>query len=126
MTTTFAARNHTLLQLMKTPIGNDDKCYLFYEKFKTVVFSVIIEEAAEVLESHIVAALTSSTQHLILIGRLFPYSPVYVRFYRFRAVHIFYVAVAILLRSLEAVQKVFFIAFHITWTIPKRKGGLIF
>ena len=29
---------------------------------------VIIEEAAEVLESHIVAALSAGTQHLILIG----------------------------------------------------------
>lgn len=29
---------------------------------------VIVEEAAEVLESHIVAALSSDCQHLILIG----------------------------------------------------------
>ncbi|XP_055377794.1 NFX1-type zinc finger-containing protein 1 isoform X2 [Condylostylus longicornis] len=49
MTTTYAARCNVLIQLLKTPI-------------------VLIEEAAEVLESHIVAALTKNTQHLILIG----------------------------------------------------------
>lgn len=32
------------------------------------LISVLIEEAAEILESHIVAALTPHTQHLILIG----------------------------------------------------------
>lgn len=49
MTTTGAARYQTLLQAIKCPI-------------------VIVEEAAEVLESHIVVALTKSCQHLILIG----------------------------------------------------------
>ncbi|XP_055607066.1 NFX1-type zinc finger-containing protein 1-like [Uranotaenia lowii] len=49
MTTTFAARNHTMLQILQAPI-------------------VLIEEAAEILEPHIVASLTSSTQHCILIG----------------------------------------------------------
>lgn len=49
MTTTYAARCHGLLQLLKTPI-------------------VIVEEAAEILESHIVAAITNHTQQLILIG----------------------------------------------------------
>ncbi|XP_053682990.1 NFX1-type zinc finger-containing protein 1 [Sabethes cyaneus] len=56
MTTTFAARNHTLLQLLKSPI-------------------VLIEEAAEVLESHIVASLTPSTEHCILIGDHFQLRP---------------------------------------------------
>lgn len=56
MTTTFAARNHTLLQLLKTPI-------------------VLIEEAAEVLESHIVATLTPATEHCILIGDHFQLRP---------------------------------------------------
>lgn len=32
------------------------------------IFAVFIEEAAEILEPHIVAALTTSVQHLILIG----------------------------------------------------------
>lgn len=56
MTTTFAARNHTLLQLLKSPI-------------------VLIEEAAEILESHIVASLTPSTEHCILIGDHFQLRP---------------------------------------------------
>ncbi|XP_023702624.1 NFX1-type zinc finger-containing protein 1 isoform X3 [Cryptotermes secundus] len=49
MTTTGAARLRTLLQVLKPRI-------------------VIIEEAAEVLESHIIVSLTSHCQHLILIG----------------------------------------------------------
>ncbi|XP_066147854.1 NFX1-type zinc finger-containing protein 1-like isoform X2 [Euwallacea fornicatus] len=49
MTTTGAARLRSSLQALKSPI-------------------VIVEEAAEVLESHIVAALTNNCQHLILIG----------------------------------------------------------
>uniref|UniRef100_A0A1Q3F3Y2 AAA+ ATPase domain-containing protein n=1 Tax=Culex tarsalis TaxID=7177 RepID=A0A1Q3F3Y2_CULTA len=56
MTTTFAARNHTLLQLLRTPI-------------------VLIEEAAEVLESHLVATLTPATEHCILIGDHFQLRP---------------------------------------------------
>lgn len=37
--------------------------------FEGVNFSiVIVEEAAEVFEAHIVTALTEKTQHLILIG----------------------------------------------------------
>ncbi|KXJ79964.1 hypothetical protein RP20_CCG027365 [Aedes albopictus] len=56
MTTTFAARNHSLLQLLKSPI-------------------VLIEEAAEVLESHIVASLTPFTEHCILIGDHFQLRP---------------------------------------------------
>lgn len=34
------------------------------------LFAVIVEEAAEVLEAHIVTCLTKSCQHLILIGGL--------------------------------------------------------
>lgn len=49
MTTTYASRQNVLLQLLSTPI-------------------VIIEEAAEVLESHIVASLNKNIQHLIMIG----------------------------------------------------------
>jgi len=49
MTTTGAAKLHTMLQDLKPSI-------------------MIVEEAAEVLEAHIVAGLTASCQHLILIG----------------------------------------------------------
>ncbi|KAK7575660.1 hypothetical protein V9T40_011946 [Parthenolecanium corni] len=49
MTTTGAARQNKLLSLLKPAI-------------------VIVEEAAEVLEAHIVASLTQSCRHLILIG----------------------------------------------------------
>ena len=49
MTTTGAAKNQHILYLVKPKI-------------------VIVEEAAEVLESHIVSALNAGTQHLILIG----------------------------------------------------------
>ena len=49
MTTTGAAKYQHVLRLVKPKI-------------------VIVEEAAEVLESHIVSALNAGTQHLILIG----------------------------------------------------------
>ena len=49
MTTTGAAKYQHILHLVKPKI-------------------VIVEEAAEVLESHIVSALNAGTQHLILIG----------------------------------------------------------
>ncbi|XP_063826233.1 NFX1-type zinc finger-containing protein 1-like [Ostrinia nubilalis] len=49
VTTTTAARRHDLLRSLKSPI-------------------VIVEEAAEVLEAHIVASLTDHCEHLILIG----------------------------------------------------------
>ena len=49
MTTTGASRLHSVITEVNPSI-------------------VIIEEAAEVLEAHIVANLTSSCQHLILIG----------------------------------------------------------
>ena len=49
MTTTAAARYQQVLHMVKPRI-------------------VIVEEAAEVLESHIVSALSAGTHHLILIG----------------------------------------------------------
>ncbi|KAM3962671.1 NFX1-type zinc finger-containing protein 1 [Aphomia sociella] len=49
VTTTTAARRHDLMKKLLSPI-------------------VIVEEAAEVLEAHIVASLTYHCQHLILIG----------------------------------------------------------
>ena len=49
MTTTGAARYHQVLQDIQPSI-------------------VIIEEAAEVLEAHVITALTAGCQHLILIG----------------------------------------------------------
>ncbi|XP_062608634.1 NFX1-type zinc finger-containing protein 1-like [Saccostrea cucullata] len=49
MTTTGAAKYHRMLELLQSRI-------------------TIIDEAAEVLEAHILASLTSSCQHLILIG----------------------------------------------------------
>lgn len=49
MTTTGAARLQTILQALKCKI-------------------VVVEEAAEVLESHIITSLTSKCEHLILIG----------------------------------------------------------
>ncbi|XP_045029940.1 NFX1-type zinc finger-containing protein 1 isoform X2 [Daphnia magna] len=49
MTTTGAAKNRALLESLKAKI-------------------VIVEEAAEVLESHIICSLTADCQHLIMIG----------------------------------------------------------
>lgn len=49
MTTTAAARYQDVLQNVQPPI-------------------VIVEEAAEVLEAHIITSLNASCQHLILIG----------------------------------------------------------
>jgi hypothetical protein len=49
MTSTAAAKYHDLLEAMKPRI-------------------MVVEEAAEMLESHIISALTKSLEHLILIG----------------------------------------------------------
>ena len=49
LTTTGAAKHHPILSKTETKV-------------------VIIEEAAEVLEAHVVSSLTQSTEHLILIG----------------------------------------------------------
>ena len=51
MTTTGAARCHDILQRVKPRV-------------------IIVEEAAEVLEAHIISSLNTSCEHLILIGRL--------------------------------------------------------
>lgn len=41
----------------------------YSEYFKNITFPiVIVEEAAEVFEAHIITALTKNTEHLILIG----------------------------------------------------------
>lgn len=61
MTTTCAARHNLMLQFLKDSI-------------------VIFEEAAEVLESHILASITQYTQHVILVGdhyQLRPHTSVY-------------------------------------------------
>ncbi|XP_064468064.1 NFX1-type zinc finger-containing protein 1-like [Ornithodoros turicata] len=60
-TTTGAAKNRALIQRLQPTV-------------------VIVEEAAEVLEAHVVTSLASTTQHLILIGdhkQLRPSSAVY-------------------------------------------------
>jgi hypothetical protein len=49
MTTSYAAHNNCINKMLKAEI-------------------VLIEEASEVLESHIVAALTQNTKHVIMIG----------------------------------------------------------
>ncbi|XP_073817647.1 NFX1-type zinc finger-containing protein 1 [Musca autumnalis] len=61
MTTTCAAKTNFLFRLLKSKI-------------------VIFEEAAEILESHIIACLTPHTQHVIMIGdhqQLQPYTSNY-------------------------------------------------
>lgn len=49
MTTTGAAKYHELLKAVNFPI-------------------LIVEEAAEVFEAHILTALSQNTEHVILIG----------------------------------------------------------
>lgn len=49
MTTTGAAQNQELVRALGARV-------------------VIVEEAGEVLEAHVLASLTSSVQHMILIG----------------------------------------------------------
>jgi hypothetical protein len=43
---------------------------------------VVVEEAAEVLEAHIIASLTRHCQHLILIGKSCYYYSYYINIYR--------------------------------------------
>ena len=43
-------------------------CMKIFSYF-SCLFTVIIEEAAEILESHTVTAITNHCQHLILIGK---------------------------------------------------------
>lgn len=74
MTSTCAARCNTLLHLLKSSIGKittlSDRINLKINKFSVCVVHtlVFVEEAAELLESHLIAALTKDTQHVILIG----------------------------------------------------------
>jgi len=86
MTTTGAAKNHDLLKMMKSKIG---VTYVNYKIsfFKIILMSpfiilafcihrfliVIVEEAAEVLEAHIVTCITEYCQQLILIGEFYFY-----------------------------------------------------
>ena len=70
MTTTGAARRRQLLSLLRPKIGkkkkNFDVCNLNVNCF--LFCSVLVEEAAQVLEPHIVASLTTGCEHLIMIG----------------------------------------------------------
>lgn len=70
LTTTGAARRRDVLALLKPKIGMEFVEILGYlnDFFKFLLFSVLVEEAAQVLEPHIVASLTPSCQHLIMIG----------------------------------------------------------
>ena len=75
MTTTGAAKNRPMLEALGAKIGTEipyrfDVAHivlllLLIEIFN---FAVVVEEAAEVLESHIVCSLTKSCQQLIMIG----------------------------------------------------------
>lgn len=68
MTTTGAAKNRLLLESLKAKIGIYS-CRLEFIQLLLIVLSiVIVEEAAEVLESHIVCSLTTDCQQLIMIG----------------------------------------------------------
>lgn len=77
MTSTGAARCHSLIQLLQTPIGMHIHFAIIFSAIKIeynsiyFAFVVFIEEAAEILEPHIVASLTTSVQHLILTGTIF-------------------------------------------------------
>ena len=68
MTTTGAARYHTVLEKLR-------EYRSFVEKNVTLTFSsileskiVIVEEAAAIFEAHIITALSTGCEHLILIG----------------------------------------------------------
>ena len=78
MTTSAAARLYPVLRELCSPIGSDHALGFLMNNFVLKVslvillfiflFSVIVEEAAEVHESHIVATITKHCQHLILLG----------------------------------------------------------
>uniref|UniRef100_T1IT11 non-specific serine/threonine protein kinase n=1 Tax=Strigamia maritima TaxID=126957 RepID=T1IT11_STRMM len=55
-------------ELLKSSSMTDKEVELVRNVWKLSLQDIIVEEAAKVLESHIVTALTSGTQHLILIG----------------------------------------------------------
>lgn len=80
LTTTGAAKHRIMLEGLQSPIGknyNIFKCFIF-NFFMYVYFLVIVEEAAEVLEAHIVSSLTRHCHHLILIGMHFIYIYIYM------------------------------------------------
>jgi hypothetical protein len=76
LTTTGAARQRALLNHLKPKIGNilffilqqSIHYFILYHSNFYSPFIVVVEEAAEVLESHVVCALSTSCQQLILIG----------------------------------------------------------
>lgn len=70
MTTTGAAKFNDLLVKMKSRIGKFQNFLRRFFVHKIIYFTVIVEEAAEVLEAHIVTSLTKYTDHLILIGNV--------------------------------------------------------
>jgi hypothetical protein len=77
LTTTGAARQRALLNHLKPKIGNilffilqqSIHYFILYHSNFYSPFIVVVEEAAEVLESHVVCALSTSCQQLILIGK---------------------------------------------------------
>ena len=72
MTTTGAAKNRLLLESLNAKIGNLNSPFIVFISVILFLYAwnilVIVEEAAEVLESHIVCSLTSECQQLIMIG----------------------------------------------------------
>ena len=74
ITTTGAARQRALIAPLESKIGKRKQCSCNFRKVN-FYFSerclVIVEEAAEVLEAHVITALSPSCQHLILIGIAF-------------------------------------------------------
>lgn len=70
MTTTGAAKFNDLLVKLRSRIGKTLHRTHGRRSNEPTKFSssVIVEEAAEVLEAHIVTSLTKYTDHLILIG----------------------------------------------------------
>ncbi|KAH8311182.1 hypothetical protein KR044_004692, partial [Drosophila immigrans] len=69
MTTTCAARMNFVFRFLKTRVGNTNCLYIYvYVILKSVAISVIFEEAAEILEAHILPCLTPFTEQVIMIG----------------------------------------------------------
>lgn len=82
ITTTAAAKQRALLEHLKPKIGifhyKQVNFYLLYN----ASIAVIVEEAAEVLEAHIITSISASCQHLILIGKTYHVS-IYVNHTRY-------------------------------------------
>lgn len=75
LTTSCAARLQTTLNALKAPICKDyirfhkkSQCLFYHLKIYNVSVTVLVEEAAEILEAHIVCSMTKDCQHVILIG----------------------------------------------------------